>query len=257
MGVLESGTDFTLTKYAGLCQAVALGYPTLTVGEYLSSEKLPDRFAILRHDIDRIPGNALRTAAIEHKLGIRASYYFRSRKSVFKPDIIREISGMGHEIGYHYETLSDAKGDPQLAIRMFKENLEKFRAIADIRTVCMHGAPLSPYDNRDMWKYCDTKDFGLAGEAYLSMRDGLYYFSDTGRTWDMRGKMRDRLASARVVNVDTTDKLVELVKGGEIPHFYILSHPERWSANAPEWLFYTMKDLVFNTGKKGIMVVKH
>ena len=31
---------------------------------------------------------------------------------------------MGHEIGYHYKTLSEANGDPEKAINLFQIHLE-------------------------------------------------------------------------------------------------------------------------------------
>ena len=57
--------DFTLTKFRSLCSAVAQHYPTLTLAEYFQGNDLPPRFAMMRHDIDRKPGNALSTARIE------------------------------------------------------------------------------------------------------------------------------------------------------------------------------------------------
>ncbi|WP_269849870.1 hypothetical protein [Methanosarcina horonobensis] len=85
--------------------------------EYICNQH-PERFVLLRHDVDRMPGRALATAQIEHELGIKATYYFRTSENVFKPDIIRQIRDMGHEIGYHYETLSEAKGDKK-SLRAF------------------------------------------------------------------------------------------------------------------------------------------
>jgi len=32
---------------------------------------------ILRHDIDKLPANALKMAQLEHDLGVAGSYYFR------------------------------------------------------------------------------------------------------------------------------------------------------------------------------------
>jgi hypothetical protein len=58
-------------------------------------------------------------ALIEHEYGIRSTYYFRTVKEVFQPDIIRKIADHGHEIEYHYEVLDKAK------------------------TICMHGNPLT------------------------------------------------------------------------------------------------------------------
>jgi len=47
--------DFTLTKFRFLCSAVAQHYPTMTLAEYFSGKELPERFAMMRHDIDRKP----------------------------------------------------------------------------------------------------------------------------------------------------------------------------------------------------------
>ncbi len=63
--------DFTLQKFRSLCSAIAQNYLTLTLAEYFSGKEPPPRFAIMRHDIDRKPGNTLDTARIEHGLGIR------------------------------------------------------------------------------------------------------------------------------------------------------------------------------------------
>ncbi len=102
--------DFTLSKFRRLCSAVAQHYPTLTLAEYFQGEKLPLRFAMMRHDIDRKPMRVLNTARVERELGIRATYYFRMNGTVFRPGIMREIEGMGHEVGYHYEVLGKANG---------------------------------------------------------------------------------------------------------------------------------------------------
>jgi hypothetical protein len=34
---------------------------------------------------------------------------------------MREIEGMGHEVGYHYEVLGKAKRDQKRAIKMFEK----------------------------------------------------------------------------------------------------------------------------------------
>ena len=45
----------------------------------------------LRHDVDRLPQNALQTAKIENELGIKASYYFRAVPESWDEKIIKEI----------------------------------------------------------------------------------------------------------------------------------------------------------------------
>ena len=99
--------DFTTNKFRELCNVIADNYQTITVAEYLKSKNnLPDNFIIMRHDVDGKANPSLRTAIIENEYNINATYYFRTKKNIFVPSIITQIERMGHEIGYHYETLS-------------------------------------------------------------------------------------------------------------------------------------------------------
>lgn len=245
--------DFTIHKFLQLCEAVSSNYTTVTMSEYVCNQH-PDKFVLLRHDVDRMPEKALETARIENELEIRATYYFRTTKSVFRPDIIRQIRDMGHEIGYHYETLSEAKGDKKKAFDLFKSHLDDLRNICDINTICMHGKPLSKYDNRALWEEHDFRDLGLIGEAYLSAGNDLNYFSDTGRTWGSGNNLRDYIpGKTEKIFADNTDDLIELIKSNKFKNFYILTHPERWSASLPGWGLYYSVDLAVNCGKKILM----
>jgi hypothetical protein len=139
------------------------------------------RVIILRHDVDRRPGNALKTARLEHDLGIPASYYFRAVPESWDEAIIQKIAGLGHEIGYHYENLSACKGDPGRAWEDFQANLAKLRDLAPVTTICMHGSPLSRINNLDLWKTHDYKALGIVGEPYLDVDfTQVFYLTDTG-----------------------------------------------------------------------------
>ncbi|WP_440945529.1 polysaccharide deacetylase family protein [Methanosarcina sp. T3] len=245
--------DFTSHKFVRLCEAISINYPTVTMTEYMEKQH-PDRFVLMRHDVDRIPERALVTAKIEQELGIRATYYFRTIKSTFEPEIICQIKDMGHEIGYHYETLSDADGDHEKALDMFQSNLEKLRKICEVKTICMHGQPLSKYDNRELWKTHDFRDFGITGEAYLSIGSDLNYLSDTGRTWGYKNSIRDYIPGKKdQVFADTTDELIKLIERRELNNLYILTHPERWPSSALGWSLYYFTDHSVNFGKKILM----
>ena len=150
--------DFTLKKYEELCLALLdSGYTPLAVYSYLKGQKNKNnKLVVLRHDIDRKCGNALRMAELEHELGIQSTYYFRVPYT-FKPEMIVKI--LGHEVGYHYEVLSKAKGDYEKAVELFEQELNEFRKIVDVKTIGMHGSPLSRYDNRDLWKRYDFNEF--------------------------------------------------------------------------------------------------
>ena len=248
--------DFTLTKFRDLCTAVARNYPTLTLTEYFSGKELPLSFAIIRHDIDRRAGNARNTARIEQESGIRATYYFRMNNSVFRPELIKEIEGMGHEVGYHYEVLGKSKGDKRKAIGLFGKELSEFRTICDVKTICMHGNPLSKYDDRELWKAYDFRDFGVLGEAYLSAGKDVDYFSDTGRCWNSKNNMRDLMPGRGVQSLASkTDDMIGLINSKRINKLYILTHPERWG-NGMNWGFNYMMDFTLNTGKKMLLAVR-
>jgi hypothetical protein len=241
--------DFTVDKYKQLCQAM-LNYEILTLKEYLLREDLPDKYIILRHDVDRKPRNALVIVAIEKEFGIRATYYFRMGRGTFKPEIIRKIASMGHEVGYHYEALDKARGDCQKAIKIFQDELEEFKKIADVKTICMHGNPLTKWDNRHLWQRYDFRHYGILGEAYLSLGNKVYYLTDTSRSWNSKNRVKDRLYEELQINVKTTDELIRLVGAGSLTRIYILIHPERWSRRSLEWLGSYLTDHTKNIGKR-------
>jgi len=96
--------DFTFSVYKHLLVAVQpCGYSFQTFADFTQSPK--KRTIILRHDVDRLPDNALQMARLEHEAGIAATYYFRAVPESWDEEIILEIAGLGHEDGYHYENL--------------------------------------------------------------------------------------------------------------------------------------------------------
>jgi hypothetical protein len=135
--------------------------------------------------VDARPKNSLCFAQIQADLGIKGTYYFRMVPQSYDEAIIREIANLGHEIGYHYETMDTCKGDVDKAYDEFCRNLEHFRKITEIKTISMHGSPMSKFDNRDIWLKYDYKRLGIIAEPYFDINfNELYYITDTGRRWD-------------------------------------------------------------------------
>jgi hypothetical protein len=241
--------DFTLNKYGDLCEAFT-NYQTYAVIDYLKCPPSDD-FVIIRHDVDRMPKNALMMARIEEKLGIRATYYFRYKKGAFNRDIIKKICDFGHEIGYHYETLSKAKGDQIEAKKIFKQELDEFRKICDVKTVSMHGSPLSKYINDEMWIHSSFKEFDLVGDGSISISK-IPYFTDAGRSWDNRNNLRDYIKANNPISykIKVTDDLIHLLKKQFYPSIYINTHPERWAYSLLDWFSYSIRDTFVNIGKR-------
>lgn len=211
------------------------------VKRFNSSEIYFDKskFVILRHDIDKNPNNALKIAKLENKIGIQGIYYFRMRPSVFKIDIIKEIESLGHEIGYHYEDYTDAHGNHIKAIESFKNNLSKFRKIIPIKTICMDGRPLSKYNNLDLWKYYDYRDYGIEFEPYLDIDfTEVLYITDTGRGWNLiKYSVRDKVGNPFNYHNKSTFELINDLKEGLFPDKIMITiHPQRWHDNSILWL---------------------
>lgn len=212
------------------------GYSFQPFCEYLD---LPsDKSTILRHDVDQLPHNSLRFAEMEAKLGIRASYYFRIVPQSFNPSIIISISKLGHEIGYHYEDMDIARGDVQKAIQSFQRNLDRLRELVTVKTICMHGSPLSQFDNRELWKHHNYKDYGITGEPYFDLDyNKIFYITDTGRQWNnTNASIRDKVEAHFDIEVKNTPHLIELIRGGQAPlQIMINTHPQRWNNRWGLW----------------------
>ena len=170
--------DFTYHIYSGLIKSFKKsGYGLLPYIHYISNNNEYEKCVVLRHDVDRLPKNSLQMAELENRLGVKASYYFRMVKQSYDENIIRRIMDMGHEIGYHYEDLdmssrgqkSEIRGRKDIdynalldkAIDSFERNLSILREVVPVKTICMHGSPLSKWDNRDLWKKYDYRNYGI------------------------------------------------------------------------------------------------
>lgn len=262
LGFGDAPPDFTFATYRTLLDAIRDGgYRILTVADYLSGTRLPDRFVVLRHDVDRKPRNALAMARLEAAEGVASTYYFRTGHRSFRPPIVERVGALGHEVGYHYEDLDRASGDVRAAHESFASNLADLRALWPVETVCMHGNPLTPHDNREMWLdgTADFDDYDLLGEAFLSMDfSDVAYFSDTGRTWYDNGlKVKDHPMgeSHKPVQVRTTRELVRLFRDRRLRRACLVVHPNRWARTAPELLVEWTKDVLINIGKRGVTLV--
>ena len=232
-------SQWTPQKFENLCRGIVESrYHPQNIRDYLLSPEAPA--AILRHDIDRFPGNALVLGRIEHRLGLSSTYYVRTGRWVLDRDVLRELHTLGHEIGYHYEVLSKCRGDREAAGELFARELADLRSVVPIKTAAMHGSPLSPWNNLDLW--CDTEpsDFDLVGEPYLSIDySTVAYYTDTGRSWaGGRSNLRDRVQADHTLfpTVHTTDELTDLIAEGTCESICIQTHPERWNPIGLGWL---------------------
>ena len=226
----------------------------------------------LRHDVDLLPKNSLKSSKVEHSLDIKGTYYFRIIPGSFDKSIIMKIAELGHEIGYHYEDVSLVAARLKikdkrlknmteedlidLAYESFCENLEKLRKIVPVNTICMHGSPLSPFDNKMIWKKYDYRKLGIIGEPYLDIDfNKVFYLTDTGRRWDgeevsVRDKVLSKKEKGKSVFEDLrfryTREIIKALEEGKLPaKIMITVHPQRWHDSFGPWV----KELLWQNTK--------
>ena len=256
--------DFTLRKYRQLLLTLQQqGYQFFTFEQYLQAEgdlqteqttAQRSKYIILRHDVDLKAANSLATAQIEQELGIQASYYFRVVPQSNQPDKIRAITDLGHEIGYHYEDMAICQGNHQQAYEHFLKQLAYFRQFYPVRTICMHGAPTSQWDGKELWKHYNYHDQDIIGEPYFDVDfSQLFYLTDTGRSWDgYKVSVRDKIPVyqdqwiARGLVYHTTQDIICAAEQGSLPpYIMITTHPQRWTDQPLAWT----KELVLQSLK--------
>lgn len=246
--------DFTLKAYYDLLSVFKQkNYNFLTFTEYCSGVRNPNMI-VLRHDVDLKPKNSLATAQIEAELGIVASYYFRAVPESWDEVIINQIASLGHEVGYHYESLTTCNGNIDLAYTDFCKNLEKLRSIVPASTICMHGSPKSPYDSKDLWKKFSYKDLGIIGEPYLDTNFAqMFYITDTGRRWDgYKVSVRDKIPqyqdfwASNGLTYHTTYDIIDALNSNRFPlNLMMTTHPQRWT----DCIFAWQKELILQNLK--------
>ena len=280
--------DFTLHIYHQLLATLLQnGYQFLTFEQYLTTQSplsnsqspiahnpspiahcpspiAHSKYIILRHDVDLRAANSLATARIEHELGIQATYYFRVVPQSNQPDIIRAIVDLGHEIGYHYEDMALCHGEHIQAYAHFQQQLAYFRQYYPVRTICMHGAPTSQWDGKELWRYYDYRDLGILGEPYFDIDfSQMFYLTDTGRSWDgYKVSVRDKIPvhqdqwNAQGLVYHRTQDIIRAVEQGSLPaRVMITTHPQRWTDRPLAWL----KELLVQNAKniiKRLFLVK-
>lgn len=283
--------DFTLSQYQQLLKTLQnQGSVFQTFAEFIRPDSYRGpkaRAIVLRHDVDKLPQNSLRFARIQAGIGIKGTYYFRAVAESWDKEIIKEIAALGHEVGYHYETMDSASaklkrsGSPvstglkvksdkfkveenseaydkllDLAYEDFCFNLEKLRKLVPVSTICMHGSPRSRFDNKAIWSKYNYKDLGLIGEPYYDVDfDQVFYLTDTGRRWDgWKSSVRDKVPQQEEwlkqgLVFHSTEDIIKAIEEKRLPDRVLFTfHPQRWTEGGLPWL----KELVLQKAKNQI-----
>lgn len=251
--------DFTLQIYKRLLEALqSSGYQFQTFEAFLQNPA-EGKVIVLRHDVDLKAENSLATAIIENSLGIHATYFFRVVPQSDKPRIIKQIASLGHEIGYHYEDMAICGGDTEKAIEHFKDKLQYFRQFYPVKTICMHGAPRSRFDGKDLWKKYDYRDYCIIGEPYFDVDfNHVFYLTDTGRCWDgSKFSVRDKVQTTFTQSYHSTNQIIAAAQDASMPtRIMITTHPQRWTDSKPQWFKELLLQNIKNIAKRILLLVR-
>jgi hypothetical protein len=230
--------DFSIQVYHSLLKGLDdAGYQFQTLKDYVT-EPAP-KAVILRHDVDDRKLHSLEFARIQKSKGILGTYYFRIVPESFDKKVIKEIADMGHEIGYHYEDMDFARGNEDRAIKLFQKHLKKLREITPVSSICMHGSPRSKFDNRDVWRKYDYKEFGIIAEPYFDLDyKSIYYLTDTGRRWDgHKVSIRDKVENHFNISFHSTFDIIKALENNSLPDKVMFTfHPQRWTDSSTLWI---------------------
>ena len=213
----EVECDFSFKHFKECIKnALEKKYVFLRFDEYDKAKKY-DKVIFFRHDIDFDIDHALKIASIEKDFGIKSTYFIRvlGRYNPWNINVfnsIKKISGMGHEIGLHYESDFSILNNRNLAedLNFYILMLKHFLNI-EVKSI----APHEPVNTKSLVLSKEIeKKIGYVIQAYSDFffRE-CKYISDSGSRW-REGCMHDFINK-------------------NIKKLCILTHPIFWYERSP------------------------
>jgi hypothetical protein len=147
----------------------------------------------MRHDVDHFLEPALEMARWEAGRGFHSTFFFLHTASYWKQrtemaEALDEISGLGHEIGFHLNSISAAiehGGDP---VEIATEALAELRSYGHpVVGVVAHGDPLCHrhgYVNDEIFRESQRRSYGLPGREIAGVRLRPISRLDLGLVYD-------------------------------------------------------------------------
>lgn len=259
---------FYYKNWYSFCESIVESGVCICTAE--ESLNLPDgaRYIVLKHDVETSVPNAHKLASIEHKYGIKGSYYVQAylMNDPINIDLLKEMQSWGHEISYHYDVLDANAGDYKKA----EEDFIKYSKIfADngfkYGTICQHGNPVKKRigytSNRDFFRnkeirshYPDLVDMVVDYSQHIGNRK-YRYISDASYRWNIitEPETNDLHPDVKNVKVGGFKNLLSLVRDTE--YSYVIStHPHRWMSSA--WKI-NLKIIIFRVVRESVMIARH
>jgi len=202
--------DFTIERYREILSAAARRFRFIRFGEVAGSGSE----ALWRHDIDFSPQRALDLARIERESNVLSTFFFQVSSryySILEPEtagIARQIVGLGHAVGLHFdaEVCLDRR-DPDFERRLIFEA----RVLEEVAETRVGAFSLHNPTTLAGVSFDGAEIAGLINASSPLWREGFSYCSDSNGVWRYRS-------------------LAEMIADPEVRKLYVLTHPEWWQA---------------------------
>lgn len=193
--------DFTYKAYEELIGKLReKGY---TFTDYHQYSRHP-RCVILRHDVDNSLEQAVRLAQLEAKLGVCSTYFVLLRTDFYNLasaqgiGALRQIHGLGHEIGLHFDEVAYDAGSENIAQLILREAkiLSEICGFP-ITTVSMHRPSKATLE-------ANLEVPGMVNSYGQTFFHDFKYLSDSRRNW--------------------REPVLDIVESGSFERLHILTH---------------------------------
>lgn len=232
--------EFVYKNWDDFCKKLrGIGIQGTTAFDVYKNKAL-DKYVVLKHDVETKVQNAYEIAKIENKYGHKSSFYVQAYLLDSKKNIalLKKIQLMGHEVSYHHDVMDSCKGDLELAIDEFNNNLKKFENLDfKITTVCQHGNPIierSGYtSNRDFFRSSAVQNlYPNMADIMVDFKEkantDYQYISDAGRKFNIiYDPINNDIINSNDKNIaiNDFDSLLDYVAE---KNSIISIHPHRW-----------------------------
>lgn len=174
-------SDFTLFNYQRIISLAKRSYVFSTFTDY----NINTKFILLRHDVDYSVHRALKMARIEHKEGVKATYYLLLHSEFYNlfekeiAELVNEIISLGHEIGLHFDShFYEIENENQLESKLiFEKNIIENLFSIKVNSFCFH-------ITSDFTINCNKQVYaGMINAFSLFFQKEIGYCSDSNGYW--------------------------------------------------------------------------
>jgi hypothetical protein len=168
-----------------LARAKARGFAFVRFEDFLPGRPpLPERYIVLRHDIDFAPVYSLQMAELEHEAGVASTFFVLVDGQFYNPlrkeviEQLRRIHALGHEIGLHFAVGSAVESDVGREVAFRLEILGALAGVT-VRSFSQHDPVNAGFASVSL----PQGHYPCADASAVIRENDLLYVSDSAMMW--------------------------------------------------------------------------